>query len=194
MDRIDTRLSQILSRGWWQLLLRGIAAILFGILTWTRPAISLAALILLFGAYAIIDGTLISWTAVSGRGKDNHWGMMLLAGIISVAAGIIAFVNPGFTALTLLIWIAIWAIARGILEVVVAVRLRREIEGEWLLTLAGAASVLFGILLLTRPAAGVLAVLWLIAAYAVTIGVLLVALAVKARKLATTPAYASRVI
>jgi uncharacterized membrane protein HdeD (DUF308 family) len=176
-------LTDVLSRGWWHLLLRGLAAIAFAILIWFRPGISLAALVLLFGAYALVDGVLAVWTAIAGRKIYDGWWVLLLIGLIGVAVGIMTFMTPGITALALLYYIAFWAIFRGILEISTAIRLRKEIEGEWLLILGGVASVVFGVLLLARPGAGALAVITLIAVYALVVGITLVILAFKVRGL-----------
>jgi uncharacterized membrane protein HdeD (DUF308 family) len=163
------------------LLLRGVAAIAFGVLTWIQPGISLAALIMLFGAYSMADGILGIWTAVAGRKEQEHWAVLLLGGLLGIGVGLITFFAPGLTALALLFYIAIWAIATGVLEIVAAIRLRKEIEGEWLLVIAGLASVVFGTLLMAQPAAGAVTLLWLIASYAIVFGALLVILAFKAR-------------
>src|SRR5262245_27372471 len=182
MNRPEDRLASILSRGWWLLLLRGMTAIAFGVLTWFQPGISLAALVLLFGAYSLADGLLGIWTAIAGRKDHEYWWVLLLRGLIGTGVGILTFLAPGLTALALLFYIALWAIATGALEGVATTRLRKEIEGEWLLILAGLASMLFGVLLMSRPGAGALAVLWLIAAYAMVFGVLIVVLAFRARR------------
>ncbi len=145
------------------LLLRGLLAIAFGVLTWMQPGISLAALVLLFGVYAIADGVLGVWTAISGRKDNAHWWVLLLWGLVSAAIGIITFVAPGVTTMALLYYIAIWAIIIGVLQIIAAIRLRAEIKGEWLLGLAGLAALVFGVLLIVHPGAGVLTVLWLIA-------------------------------
>lgn len=181
MSIVSQRLASIYSRTWWMLLLRGLAAIVFGILTWLQPAISLAALVLLFGAYSFVDGIFGTWAAIAGRKDHEHWWVLLLAGLLGIGVGILTFIAPGITALALLFYIAIWAIATGVLEIVAAIRLRKEIEGEWLLFLAGLASVVFGIFLAAQPGVGAIAVLWLIGSYAILFGALLVALAFKAR-------------
>jgi len=178
------QLAVILRRTWWMLLLRGFFAIAFGVLTWFLPGVSLAALVLLFGAYAMADGVLGVWSAIAGRKEHEHWWVMLLIGLLGIAVGLLTFLAPGVTALVLLFYIAIWAIATGVLQIVIAIRLRKEVQGEWLLVLGGLASVLFGVLLVVQPAAGALAVLWLIATYAVVFGVLLVLLGFKMRSLA----------
>ena len=180
MDGLE-QLASILKRGWWLLVLRALAAIAFGVLTWIQPAISLTALVLLFGVYALADGLLGLWLALSGRQGNDHWWVLLLASLVSIGAGILTFAAPGITALALLFYIAVWAIATGVLQIVAALRLRREISGEWWLVLAGLASVAFGVILISRPAAGALAVLSLIAAYAIVFGILQLLLAFKAR-------------
>ena len=177
--------ASILKRGWWLLVLRALAAIAFGVLTWIQPAISLAALVLLFGVYALADGILGVWLAISGRTMNEYWWVLLLAGLVGIGAGILTFAAPGITALALLFYIAVWAIATGVLQLVAAVRLRREISGEWWLILAALASVAFGVILLARPAAGALAVLSLIAAYAIVFGVLQLLLAFKVKSFAS---------
>ena len=181
MDTHAPMLVDILRRGWWALLLRGVAAITFAILTWLRPGISLTALVFLFGAYAMVDGIIGVSMAVAGRKMDEHWFVLLLAGLLGILVGMLTFLAPGITAMALLFYIAIWAIATGFLEIVIAIRLRKEIANEWLLVLGGLASVAFGVLLTTRPEAGALAVLSLIAGFAFVFGVILVALAFRAR-------------
>lgn len=178
---IEKHLARALHRGWWLTLLRGLAAIAFGVLTWIQPSISLAALILYFGAYCLANGIFGAWTAFAGRKDNEYWWVLLLEALLSIGIGILTFVVPGVTALALLFYIAIWAISTGVLEILAAIRLRREIQGEFLLILAGLASVVFGVLLVMQPAAGALAVVWLIAAYALAFGVILVLLAFKAR-------------
>ena len=182
MNGVVPSFASILSRAWWVLLLRGLVAIAFGVLTWFLPAISLAALVLLFGAYSLADGLLGSGAALAGRKDHEHWFVLLLAGLLGIGVGVLTLLAPGVTALALLFYIAIRAIATGVLDIVAAIRLRKEISGEWLMILAGLASVLFGVLLVARPGVGALAVLWLIAAYAIVFGGLLVVLAFKARR------------
>ncbi|HXY54305.1 MAG TPA: HdeD family acid-resistance protein [Nitrospirota bacterium] len=184
MNIVEKQLATILSRNWWVLLLRGIIAIIFGVLAWVQPGISLAALVLLFGIYALTDGILGVWTAVAGQGEHEHRWVLLLWGLIGIGVGIMTFVVPGVTALALLFYISIWAIATGVLEIVAAILLRRVIKNEWLLILGGLASVVFGVLLMAQPVTGALAVLWLIGTYAFIFGVVLVILAFKARSFA----------
>lgn len=183
MDIAEEQLTTLLARNWWMLLVRGIIAIVFGVLLWFLPEISLVTLVLLFGIYVLADGILGIWTAFTGRKRHEDWWVLLLWGVVGVGIGLLTFFVPRLTALALLFYIAIWAIATGILEIVAAIRLRREITGEWLLILGGLLSIAFGILLMAQPAAGALALLWLIGAYAILFGILLVVLAFRARSL-----------
>ena len=170
-----------LTRNWWVVLIRGIAGILFGIVTVLAPGLSLTALVLLFGAYAFADGVLAMITGIRARGEVERWWVMVLEGIIGIAAGLATLIWPGITAVVLLIIIATWAIITGIFEIAAAIRLRKVIKGEWLLGLTGVASIAFGVMLIFFPAAGALAfVLW-IGAFALVFGALLVALAFRLR-------------
>ncbi|MBX5493540.1 MAG: HdeD family acid-resistance protein [Chloroflexi bacterium] len=175
-DRIDQLLSN-----WWLLLVRGVIAVLFGILAFIWPGLTLLALVLLFGIYTLADGLLALWLTFVAAREQRRWWPFLVEGIAGVAAGILTFIWPGITALVLLYIIAAWAIVTGILEIIAAIRLREVIEGEWLLGLGGVLSILLGVLLAAQPAAGALALVWLIAAYAVVFGVVLIALALRVR-------------
>jgi uncharacterized membrane protein HdeD (DUF308 family) len=182
MSLIQDRLVSILHRSWWLLLLRGLAAIAFGLLVWFRPGISLALLLLMFGVYTLVDGVLGIWAALAGRRDHEHWWVLLLVGLLGVVVGVLTFVAPGVTAMALLFYIALWAIGTGTLQIIAAVRLRKEIEGEWMLILAGLAAAVFGVVLIARPAIGVLTLLWLIASFSVLYGALLVVLAFRVRR------------
>ena len=174
-------LSDAISHNWWLLLIRGLAAIAFGVLAWLVPGVTLASLILLFGAYALVDGILGIYHAIAGRKMHEDWVIMLLWGIVGVGAGILTFLAPAITALVLLFYIAAWAIAKGVLEIVVAIRLRKEIKDEWLMVLGGLLSVVFGVLLMAWPGTGILTLLWLLGIYAIAFGVVLVVLAFRVR-------------
>lgn len=169
----------VYTSSWWALLLRGIAAVLFGVLAFVWPGITLTVLVLLWGAYAFVDGAFAIAAGIRSHGENRRWWVLLLEGILGVAAGIVAFAVPGITALVLLMLIAAWAIVTGVFEVVAAIQMRKYIKGEWLLILAGIASILFGVLLFINPSAGALAVIWLIAAYALVFGVILIALSLR---------------
>jgi uncharacterized membrane protein HdeD (DUF308 family) len=173
--------AESLSRYWWMTLLRGALWVLFGVLLFTRPLLSLVTLTLLFGAFVLADGITHLVHAFSSRREDDRWWVTLLTGLCGIAVGVLTFLNPGVTALALLFYIAIWAIATGLFEIIAAVRLRQEIEGEFWLILGGLLSVAFGVLLLARPGAGALSVVWLIGAYAFAFGIVLIVLAFQAR-------------
>lgn len=170
-------------RNWDTFLVRGILAILFGIVTLIMPGITLAVLVALFAGYALVDCVLLSITALKTRKVYSDWWLMLLTGLASIAAGVVTVVWPGITTATLFYLIVAWAITTGILETIYAIRFRKEIEGEGWLVLDGVLSVAFGILLLAQPTAGALAVLWMIGVYAIAYGVLLVVLAFRIRNL-----------
>lgn len=172
-----------LHRSWWLLLLRGIAAVAFGVLTFVWPQISLLTLIMVYGVYALIDGVLALIAAIRGGGMVPRW-WLALGGAVSILAAVVAFAWPGLTALVLVYLIGFWSILRGVLEIIGAIRLRNEIANEWTLGVAGALSVIFGLILVFMPGAGALGLLWLIAAWAVLFGLLLIWVAFKVRKLA----------
>lgn len=170
-----------LARCWWLILLRGIAAIVFGLLAFIWPGITLITLILFYGAFVLIDGVLALASAIMGGSMQPRWWLALI-GVLGIIAGLLTFFWPGVTALVLLVFIAAWAITLGIFQIIGAIRLRKEIDNEWMLILGGALSVLFGVVLLISPGAGALALIWLIGAYAIVFGILLVGFAFRLRK------------
>jgi uncharacterized membrane protein HdeD (DUF308 family) len=164
------------------LALRGAAALLFGILALIWPGITLLVLVALFAAYALISGGVSVVAAVRNRHTDKGWWLILLLGIVSLAAAVIAILNPGITIFVLVLLMGANALVTGILDIVVAIRLRKKIEREWLLALAGAISILFGVLVFLFPAAGALAMVFMVSFYAIFTGILLLTLAFRARK------------
>lgn len=179
-------LTQLLSRFWWLILLRGISAILFGICAFMWPGLTLVTLTMLFAAYAFVDGVIEVVHAVSHRRDLEHWGLLLLEGVFGISFGVMAFLSPEVTTvvggLIVAFYIATWAIITGVTRIVMAIRLRKEIEGEWLLGLSGAISILFGVFIMARPAVGALGMLYFVASWAIFLGVCLVAFAIKARQ------------
>jgi uncharacterized membrane protein HdeD (DUF308 family) len=163
---------ETLKRHWWVPVIRGIAAIVFGIIAFTHPVMAIATLVLLFGAWVLIDGIFRIVGAIKHHGSDSDWAWQLVIGIIGLIVGLLTFHAPQVTALALVIYIAAWALMIGASEIVMAVKLRHEIKGEWLLILMGLASIIFAILLLWNPVAGAAAVIWLIAWYAIVLGIL----------------------
>lgn len=176
---------ETLARNWWVVVVRGLAAVAFGLMTLVAPDISLAVLVIVFGAYAFADGVLAIVTAIRRRGGDQWW-TLVLEGIAGIATGVITLFWPGITALALLFLVAAWAFVTGILEVVTAIRLRKAIEGEWLLALAGIASIALGVLLALFPGPGALALVLWIGAWALMSGALMIALGIRLRKVAQT--------
>ena len=164
-----------LSRYWWLILLRGIAFIVFGVLAFMWPGLTLATLVLFYGAFVLVDGVLALAHAIMGGDMGSRWWLALV-GVAGIAAGILTFMWPGLTALLLLVFIATWAIVLGVFQIAGAIKLRKEIDNEWTLILSGALSVLFGLVLLVAPGPGAVGLIWVIAAYAVVFGVLLVML------------------
>jgi uncharacterized membrane protein HdeD (DUF308 family) len=170
-------MAQELGRHWWVLALRGVFAVLFGVLTILLPGLALSSLVLLFGAYAIVDGIGAVITGFRTRNVNDQWWLTLLEGVAGVAIGVLTFLWPGITAISLLFIIAFWAIATGVFEIATAIRLRREIENELWLSMTGLLSIIFGIVILLFPGAGALALVAIIGAYAIGFGILMLMLA-----------------
>jgi len=170
-----------LAKNWWLLLLRGIAAIIFGVLAFAWPGITLLTLIMFYGAYALVDGVLAILAAIMGGAPAPRWWLAVI-GVLGIAAGILTFMMPGLTAMVLLFFIAAWAITTGVFQIIGAIRLRKEIDNEWLLILGGIISVLFGIGIMLAPGAGALALVWVIGTYAVIEGVLFVVVSFRLKK------------
>jgi uncharacterized membrane protein HdeD (DUF308 family) len=167
-----------LARNWWALALRGLVAVLFGLLTFLIPGITLVTLVLLFGAYALADGVfnVIAFFRVA----SHHWAL-LIEGVVGIIAGILTFVWPAITALVLLYLIAFWAIFTGLFEIIAGIRLRKAIASEWLLLVMGVLSLLFGVFILFAPGAGALAIVLWIGAYALVFGITMLVLAFRLR-------------
>lgn len=186
---METRpLAQLLSRFWWMILLRGVFAVIFGISAFAWPELTLVTLTMLFAAYVFVDGLFEVLHAISHRQEIEHWGLLLLEGVFGIFFGVIAFQSPELTttigAVIVAFYIAAWAIVTGAMRIAMAVRLRKEIEGEWLLGLSGAVSVLFGLVIMLRPAVGALGLLYFVAAWAILLGASLMTFAFKARQFA----------
>jgi uncharacterized membrane protein HdeD (DUF308 family) len=172
----------VVSGNWWVLALRGVLAVLFGLLALIAPIATLTVLVLFWGAFALVDGifALISAFRVAG-GRGRWW--LILEGALGILAGIVTFLYPGLTALVLLYIIAFWAIFIGILRIVTAISLRRELENEWLMILGGILAVIFGVLLIVLPGVGLLSLTWLIGIWALIFGIALIVLAFRVRNL-----------
>ena len=162
-----------IGRHWGWVALRGVVAILFGFVAMFMPAITLSALVMVWGAFALVDGglALIAGARIRDNGKPL-WALVIV-GLLGVAAGIVTFLWPGLTALILLYIIAFWALVAGVFEVIAAIRFRKAIRNEWLMGLSGVVSIVFGAMLIMQPGAGALALVWVIGIYAVFFGILL---------------------
>ncbi len=171
----------MLSRYWWVLALRGVFAILFGIMALIWPGLTLTTLILLFGVYVLVDGVFAVINGIRSYGERERWWAELLEGIIGIVVGIVTFVWLDLTALTLLTIIAVWAVITGIMEIIAAIQLRKAITGEWMMVLSGLLSIAFGVLLFLFPGEGALGLTWLIGIYAIVFGVLFIILAFRLR-------------
>lgn len=167
----------LLTRNWWAVGLRGLAALIFGILALIFPGTAVLALVLVFGFYALVDGILTIYLAIRGREHIHNWGWLLVEGIVGVLVGILTLRWPFMTAFVLLYFIAAWAIITGIMEIFEAIELRRVIRNEWLLILSGIISVIFGLILIIFPGAGTIGIIVVIGIYAIIFGILLLVLA-----------------
>jgi uncharacterized membrane protein HdeD (DUF308 family) len=171
-----------LAANWWLVLLRGIAGIVFGILAFAWPGLTLLTLIFLYGAYALIDGTCALISVFTGRAKPAPAWWLIVVGLCGLAAGVVAFTYPGLTAIVLVLLIGAWAIVHGVFEIIGAIQLRKEIDNEWMLILAGVISVIFGVIIIAAPGAGALGLVWVIGAYSIVFGAMLVGFAFRLRK------------
>jgi len=179
-------MTTVMTRNWWALALRGIFAILFGLAAFVIPGVTLAVLVALFGAYAVIDGVLAIIAGIRAAERHERWWSPVLKGLAGIVAGVLIFAWPALTVLLLLYLMAGWAIVTGVLELVAAAHLHRA-HGEWLLILNGVLSIVFGLFVIAWPGAGVVTVLWMIGVYAIVFGVVLLVLAFRLRALHRRP-------
>jgi len=170
-----------LSRNWWVLALRGVLGILLGIVAFVWPGATLAALILVFGAYVFVDGIFAVIAGIGMRRQMDRWWLIVLEGVAGIILGLLTFRSPDTTALVLLTLIAAWSIVSGIFEIATALQLRKLIANEWLMILSGVVSIIFGILLIAQPSAGAISIVWLLGAYALLFGILTLMLAFRLR-------------
>jgi uncharacterized membrane protein HdeD (DUF308 family) len=178
----DREMVRNLAQNWWALVIRGVAGVLFGIGALVWPPAAVAALVLLFGAYALVDGIFNIVAAVHAPREGRRWGWLMVSGVIGIATGLITFFFPGITALALVVLVAFWSVVTGVAEIVAAIRLRKQIRHEWLWILSGLLSVAFGVLLFLLPAAGAVALAIWIGAYMLVFGALLIAFGVRLRR------------
>lgn len=184
-ENVESNVENVLkwawSSVWWDVLLRGVIAVIFGLLVFFMPGLTVALFVLLFGAFAVADGILLLLQAVTV--KDGRWWVRLLQGIVAIAAGVAVFLWPAISALTLLYVIAFYLIFTGVLQAVTAIELRKVIKNEWLYIISGLLSVIVGILLVIRPLTGAIALAQTIGIFAIAYGIFLCALALELRGL-----------
>ena len=172
-----------IARWWWTFIIRGLVAVAFGVLAFLAPAWGIAVLVALFGAWALVDGVMGLVGGIRSRGRDRSWWLSILEGIVGIVAGVFAFLFPVAAAGALIFIIAAWAIVTGVFEIVAAIRLREQIQGEFWLGLAGVASILYGVVIFLFPAAGALSIVWLIGSFAIAFGVFLLILGWRLRRI-----------
>lgn len=174
-------LTQPSPHSWWILIVRGLAAILFGIVAFIWPALTGVALVIAFGVFALLDGVFAVVTGISRLGHASRGWAFLLEGLLGIGVGLAALLLPGVAAVALIYLIAAWAVTTGIFEIVSAVQLRKEITNEWALGLSGLLSIVFGVLVMIQPATGGLAVVWILGGYAIAFGLLLIVAGIRLR-------------
>lgn len=177
-------MKSLLCLSWRYLIIRGLAALAFGLAAMAWPGLTLALLILMFGAFVLLDGLLALVSGFQHKDLDPQWWVIALQGLTGVVIGIMTFAWPAATGMVILLLIAAWALLTGTLQVVTALRLRQEIQGEWFYVLSGAVSIIFGLLLVARPGAGAMAVITVIGFFAILAGILQLTLGFKLRGLA----------
>ena len=172
----------LLARNWWAFLLRGILALVFGIVALFFPASAFMSLVLVFGAFALVDGVFAIISAFTANAKSENWWWIIVEGAFGILIGVLTIIQPAAMGEAWLVLIAVWALVTGILEIITAIRIRKEIEGELWLILGGLASVAFGVLVLVYPAYGPFAVGVILGAYAILFGIMFIGLALRLRK------------
>jgi uncharacterized membrane protein HdeD (DUF308 family) len=172
----------LFARNWWVYVIRGAVALIFGMYAWFMPGLAMKILLTFFGIFVLIEGIFAIIGSIAGRKHSDVWWIVLLEGIAGLALGILTLTRPLYVATVIVIFVAIWAIWGGLFRIIAAVRLRREIESEWLLILGGIVSILFGLMLFKYTGAGIVAISWMIAFFATFFGVLLISFGFKVRK------------
>ncbi len=180
-DNSGRELAGLFAGRWWAVLLRGVVAIAFGVAAFAWPGVTAATLVLLFGFYALVDGGVSLLAAIGGRRPGEDRWLLALEGVIGIWAGVVTLRAPQITAVMLVFFISIWAMATGFLRIAAAIRLRKEISGELWLALSGVISVLFALMLMLRPNVGAIGLVWVIAGYALILGLFEIMLGVELR-------------
>ncbi len=176
-------LLRTLGKYWWIVLLRGIAAVIFGIVAVIWPGLTVFALVILFGAYVFVDGIIEIWAGIQARNAHDRWWVDILIGLAGVVAGILVMTVPGLSALALMYFIAAWMVVIGVLQIFYAIRLRQEISNEWMLGLSGLLSLILGIIFFAFPGKGAISLVWVIGIYAIVFGIILMVLSFRVKSL-----------
>lgn len=174
---------QRLTKHWWILVLRGVVSLLFAAIAFTNPELAYRTLLLVLGVFLVVDGVTATYLGARMRGYDDDWWAILLEGALGVGLGLIALINPEMTAVGLVLVLAVWFLVTGVFEIATAIKLRKEIDNEWLLGLAGFISIILGALMLINPNAGAISIMWWLGFYAAIFGVLLVGLGMRMRQI-----------
>jgi len=172
---------EILSKNWWTFLVRGIIAVLFGLAALIWPSLTIGTLVIVFGAYVVVDGIFAIVDGFTSRDSNDRWWVEILIGIAGIVAGGWAMAYPGLTAIGMMYFIAAWWLVTGVLQIILAIRVRKEISNEWMLILSGALSAILGVVFLMFPGSGALSLIWVVGIYAIFFGILLIVLAFKLR-------------
>lgn len=171
-----------LAKNWWVFLLRGIIAIIFGVVAVAFPPVIFMSLVLVFGAFAFVDGVFAIVSTITEETRRENWVWLLLEGVFGILIGVLTVLQPAAMSEAWLIVIAAWAIVTGVFEIITAIRIRKQIEGELWMMLSGVASVVFGVLVLVYPASGAVAIGFIVGVYALIFGAMFIALALRLRK------------
>lgn len=169
------------TRNWWAIALRGVIAILFGLLALIWPALTILTLVTLFGAFSLVDGVTAAFAGITALARKEPWWGKLLSGVAGIIIGLLVLSRPGLSTIVLLYYIAAWAALTGILGIVAGIQLRRVITGEWVMILTGILSIVFAFLLTLFPGTGALSLLWLLGVYSISFGILLLVLTFRLR-------------
>ena len=172
------QMSALLAQNWWAFALRGVLGIIFGVIAFLLPGVTMLSLVLVFSAYALVDGVFAIIAAVRAMRQHERWGFLLLEGIVNIIAAAIAFLWPGITVVSFVFLVGTWAILSGGLMLSAALRLQLD-HGRWWLALGGLVSVIYGVLLIAAPFTGAFVLTWWLGAYAIVFGFALIAVAIK---------------
>ena len=172
----------LFARNWWIYVVRGALALIFGMYAWFMPGLAMKVLLMFFGIFVLLEGLFAIIGSIAGRKYSEVWWLVLMEGIAGLVLGLLTLTRPEFVATLIVIFVAAWAIWGGLFRIIAAVRLRKHIEGEWLLIFGGIVSMLFGLMLLKHTGAGIVAISWMIAFFASMFGVLLISFGIKVRK------------